>query len=165
MFSRRTIFEIVKSLNLKTHDEVERFSLEFGLDSHVSGRYIKEKETSIAKYLIANPEAVGPNGSALPLEIIEYLVANYHGFETLLESYPQLANSLDRDGFELTDKGIRRKLPIQLPLIHQEDQLTALLSKHGFDIAKGHYEQAVAAHARGECLSKRTIAYFCRGIH
>jgi len=153
MFSRTTILEIVKALNLKTHDEVERFSFAFSLDDVVSGRWIKEKETSIAKYIISNPEAKGPNGSALPIEIIEYIAKNHHGFDPLPESYTELAHSLDRDGFELTENGIRRQLPQTLPLVEQEDQLIALLLKHSFNDAKGHYSQAVAAHARGEWAS------------
>lgn len=150
MFSRKTILEIVEALNLKTYDEVDRFGLEFSLDDVISGRYLKEKETSIAKYLISNPDAAGPNGSALSVEILEHIINNYHGFDEPSERYPNLARSLDRDGFELTNSGIRRKLPAELPLVEQEDQLIALLEKHGFDIAKGHYGQAVATHARGE---------------
>jgi len=153
MFSRKTILEIVKALNLDTYDKVDRFALEFGLNEIVSGRYVKEKQTSIARYLIANPEAVGPKGSALAIEIIEYISDNYHGFESLSEDYPQLANSLEKDGFQLTDQGIRKKLPEKLPLLEQEDKLMALLSKHGFNVAKGHYDQAMAAHARGEWAS------------
>jgi len=55
--------------------------------------------------------------------------------------------------FELTDDGIRQKLPEILPLVEKEDQLVALLSRRGFDTARGHYEQAVAAHTRGEWAS------------
>lgn len=153
MFSRKTIIEIVNALNLDTYDKVERFALEFGLDGIVSGRYVKEKQTSIVKYLIANPKAAGPNGSALAIEIVEYIIDNYHGYETSQENYPQLANSLDKDGFELTNEGIRKKLPKNLPLVEQEDQLMALLSKHDFEVAKGHYDQAVASHARSEWAS------------
>lgn len=150
MFSRKTILEIVKALNFRTYDEVDRFSLEFALEDVISGRYLKERETSIAKHLVSNPEALGPNGSALPIEIIEHIAKHHHGFESLSESYPDLSHSLDKDGFELTDIGIRRKLPAELPVVEQEDQLISLLDKFGFGIAKGHYEQALTAHARGE---------------
>ena len=34
--------------------------------------------------------------------------------------------------------------------MEQENQLISLLDKFGFTTAKGHYEQAVAAHSRGE---------------
>ena len=150
MFSRKTILEIVKAMNFQTHDEVERFSLELDLDGEISGAYLKEKETSIAKYLVSNPEALGPNGSKLPIEVIEYIIKHHRGFNSLTESFPDLAHSLDRDGFELTDTGIRKKLPAELNVVEQEDQLISLLEKLGFSVAKGHYEQAIAAHARGE---------------
>lgn len=150
MFSRKTILEIVKALNFRTHDEVGRFGIEFGLEEAISGMYLKEKETSIAKHLISNPEALGPNGSALAIEVIEYATKHHCGFGALCESHPDLAHSLDRDGFKLTDNGLRRKLPVALPVVEQEDQLISLLKKFGFGTAIGHYEQAVAAHARGE---------------
>ena len=150
MFSKKTILEIIKALNFQTHDEVERFGIEFDIEGAISGTYIKQKETSIAKHLISDPEALGPNGSVLAIEIIEYIIKHYSGFESLSERYPELAHSLDRDGFELTNKGLKRKLPAAFPIVEQEDQLISLLEKFGFDTAKGHYEQAVAAHARGE---------------
>ena len=150
MFSKKTILEIVKALNFQTHDEVERFTIEFDIEDAISGQYLREKETSIAKYLISNPKAHGPNGSTLAMEVLEYAIKNYNGFESFSENYPELARSLDRDGFELTNDGLRRKLPEILPIVEQENQLISLLKKYGFDIAMGHYEQAIAAHARGE---------------
>lgn len=150
MFSKKTILEIIKALNFKTNDEVERFSIEFDIEDAISGRYLKEKETSIAKYLISNPEAFGPNGSGLVIEIIECTIKHYSRFGSLSESCPELAHSLDRDGFEITNEGLRRKLPEIVPIVEQENQLIYLLEKYGFDIAMGHYEQSVAAHARGE---------------
>jgi len=150
MFSRKTILEIVKVLNFQTYDQLDKFSLEFELEEIITGRYVKEKSTSIAKYLISNPEATGPNDSVLAIEIIEYIVDKFNDYESISEKYSDLANSLDRDGFEFTDDGIRRKLPSELPVVEQENQLIVLVNKLEFDTAKGHYEQAIAAHARGE---------------
>ncbi len=150
MFSRKTILETVKALNFQTHDDVERFSIEFDIEDVISGTYLKEKTTSIAKHLISNPKAIGPNGSKLTIEIIEYVIKQHGEFESFSETHPELAHSLDRDGFELTNNGLRKKLPVEFPVVEQEDQLISLLEKFGFDTAKGHYEQAVAAHARGE---------------
>jgi hypothetical protein len=76
---------------------------------------------------------------------VEYRISAPHAGDIV-----ETIESLDRDGFELTDTGLRRKLPAMLPVVAQEDQLTSLLRKFGFGIAVGHYEQAVAAHARGE---------------
>jgi len=150
MFSGKTILAIVKALNFRTHDEVERFGIEFDLEDTISGRYLKAKETSIAKYLISNPDIPGPDGATLIMEILEYAIKTYHGSKSFPVAHPELVHSLDRDGFEVTSEGVRRKLPDILPIVEQENQLVFLLDKHGFDIAKGHYEQAVAAHARGE---------------
>jgi hypothetical protein len=149
MFSRKTIIEIVNALNFQTHDEVERFGIEFNLETVISCSYINQKETAIIKYLISNPEAIGPNGSKLVFELIEYELKK-QGFDSFSERYPELVHSLDRDGFELTENGLRRKLPAEFPIVEQEDQLISLLEKFEFVTAKGHYEQAVAAHSRGE---------------
>ncbi|MGR3309198.1 MAG: hypothetical protein ACUZ77_00335 [Candidatus Brocadiales bacterium] len=150
MFSRATIIKLVEALNFQTHAEVEKFSLQFGLEDVISGAYIEEKEVSLEKHLIMNPEAIGPSDSNLCVEIIEYLLAGYRGYDDAVEHFSILANSLDRDGYALHDNGIKRKLPSVLPILKQEDELCSLLDEFGFAIAKGHYEQAVAAHAKGE---------------
>ena len=111
---------------------------------------MKEKETSIARHLNANPDAIGPRGSNLTFEVVEHLVENYHGFNSVFEAFPTLAHSLERDGYELASEGLRRKLPSEIPLAEQQSQFVQLLDKHKFNIAKGHYDQAMAAHARGE---------------
>ncbi len=150
MFSKKTILELVKVINFQTHNEVEQFCIEFDIEDAISGTYIKEKETAIAKHLIANSDIIGPNGSKLVVEIIEYAIEHYHGWKSFAEAHSEFAHSLDRDGFEITDQGLKRKLPSIFPVAEQEDQLVALLEKFGFDIARGHYDQAIAAHARGE---------------
>ena len=153
MFSRKTLIELIKALNFQTYDQVERFGLEFNIEDAITGRWIKERETSIVKYLVLNPEAVGPNGSNLAIEIIEYALKNHRGFESFAESHSDLAHSLEKDGYELTSSGIKTKLPTEFPVVEQENQLISLLDKFGFSTAKGHYEQAIAAHSRGEWAS------------
>ncbi len=123
MFSKRTIIEIVNSLNLKTHDEVERLGIEFNIENEISGEYIKRKETSIVKYLISNPEIHGPNGSNLVIEILEHSINNHRGFEAFSEKYFALSNSLEKDGFEVVKKKIKKILPSLIPIVEQEDQL------------------------------------------
>ena len=153
MFSRKTLIELVNALNFQTHDAVERFGLEFNIEEEITGRWVKEKETSIIKYLSSNPEVVGPNGSNLAIEIIEYAIKNHRSFEPFEEFHSDLAHSLEKDGYEFTSSGIRKKLPSEFPVVEQENQLISLLDKFGFSTAKGHYEQAIAAHSRGEWAS------------
>lgn len=149
-FSRKTILELVKALNFKTYDDITRFCLEFGIEDEISGKYLKEKQTSISAYLIANPNKNGPNGAALQIEVIEHLANGYSGTEPFVQRFSDLLHSLERDGFELNDDGLRRILPDILPIAEQEDQILSLIDKFGFVVAKGHYEQAISAHARGE---------------
>lgn len=153
MFSRKTILEIINALNFQTHDEVVRFALEFGVESAIEGTYIKQKGTSIAEYLILNPDAKGPNGSNLAIEIIEYALKQHGGSEQLSESHPELAHSLERDGFKITNNALKKILPSELPIAQQEDQMISFLDQFGFSTAKGHYDQAVAAHTRGDWAS------------
>lgn len=150
MFSRTTIIKLVNALNLQTHAEVEEFALEFALEKKVSGPYIKQKEASIMRYLIENPGASAPNGTPLIQAVIEHLLSRFRGYVEPLEQFPELVNSLDHDGWILDQKGLRRKLPDEIPIAVQENKLIQMLTGLGFDVAKGHYEQAVAAHARGD---------------
>lgn len=153
MFSKATLLALVKALRLKTHNEVDEFAIRYDLEYQVSGEYIKAKETSIAKYLIANPSILGPNGSCLQYEILEYCIENHKSsfnFTPFNDDFPELVNSLKKDGYEIVDNVIKATLSNQLPIVAQEGELESLLSKHSFSVAKGHYTQAVAAHGRGE---------------
>ncbi|MWJ29490.1 hypothetical protein GPM19_15015 [Halomonas sp. ZH2S] len=153
MFSRTSVIELVKSLKLKTHNEVEELAIKFDFESAISGQYIKEKETSIVKYLLANPGSLGPNGSNIQYELLEFSIAKYKSginFDSFIGSFPELVNSLKKDGYDVVNDQIRALLPSQLPLVQQESELESLLVKLGLQTAKGHYEQAIAAHARGE---------------
>ena len=114
----------------------------------------------------------------IAIEIIEYPIKNHQGFRSFSESHPELAHSLDRDGYELTSNGLRRKLPTEFHVVEQENQTISFLDRFGFATAKGHYEQAVPAHFRGEWAAanaqlrtfveefiNRTQAIVCPGQH
>ncbi|HHC7385838.1 TPA: hypothetical protein ACN30P_004816 [Vibrio parahaemolyticus] len=153
MFSRTSIIELVKSLRLRTHNEVEELAIIFDFEEAISGQYIKAKETSIVKFLLANPDLLGPNGANIQYELLEFSIKKYKSginFDSFDETFPELVNSLKKDGYEVVDNQIKTLLPTQLPLVQQESELESLLVKHGLLTAKGHYEQAIAAHARGE---------------
>jgi hypothetical protein len=148
MLSRKTFLTLVNALNFQTHDEVDRFCIEFELEHVIpDGAYIKAKETALSKYLIANKEAKGPMGSFLFVEVIEYVLKTkpHSGGR-----FSELAHHLEKDGYSLTENSVRASLPSQIPLIQTEDRLLEILKKRRFDIALGHYEQALAAHGRGE---------------
>lgn len=150
MFSRTTIINLVNALNFQTHAEVEKFALEFALENEIAAGYIKEKEAAIMRYLIKNPEATAPNGTPLAQAIAEHLLSHFGGSWEPPERFPELVNSLDRDGYILDQRGLWRKLPDEIPIVSQENELLELFDRFGFVVAKGHYDQAVSAHARGD---------------
>ncbi|VAW16767.1 hypothetical protein MNBD_BACTEROID05-1160 [hydrothermal vent metagenome] len=150
MFSRAVILKLVENLNFRKHSDFDKFNLEFGLEDIVKGEYIKEKEASLAKYLIHNKNAKGPKNGNLSYEILEYLIRNYRGFEDIEEKYSELANLLGIDGYSLSKEGIKRNLPNEIQIQDQEDYLTEKLVEFKFNIAKGHYEQALSSYSRGE---------------
>lgn len=67
----------------------------------------------------------------------------------------QFLRRLNQDGFMVTGGTIRRALPdeggIDLPEVQSE--LMMLLDRHGLNTARGHLDQALNAHARGEWAS------------
>lgn len=150
MFSRNTIVKLVDALNFQTHSEVEMFALQFGLEDVIKGSYIKEKEASLMRFFIKDPLATAPDGAPLVQGVIEHLISKFGASSEPSELFPELVNSLDRDGYVLDKNGLRVKLPTQLPIIAEENELIELLNRFGYSVAKGHYEQAVSAHSRGD---------------
>ena len=150
MFSRNTIIKLIESLPFQYHAEIDRFALHFALEDVIMGSTTKEKETSLMRHLIKNPQVTAPDGTPLSQVIIGYLMSKYGGDSEPSERLPELVNSLDRDGYILDRNGLRAKLPEELPITVQEDELIDLLNRFGFSVARGHYEQAVSAHTRGD---------------
>ncbi len=146
MFSRRTILTLVEALNLKTHDKIERFTLELELEAIVSGQWTKEKQTSISKHLIAHGNEKSQSGAPLVVDVVEYLLKEASNSS----DFRALKNCLASDGYELTDKSVRQSLPQAVPLPESENKLLAILKARGLNVAIGHYEQALAAHGRGD---------------
>ena len=150
MFSRNTIVKLVDALNFQTHSELEKFALQFGLEDVIKGSYIKEKEASLMRFFIRDPLATAPDGTPLVQGVIEHLISKFGASSEPSEFFPELVNSLDRDGYILDKNGLRVKLPTQVPIIAEENELIELLNRFGYSVAKGHYEQAVSAHSRGD---------------
>jgi hypothetical protein len=58
--------------------------------------------------------------------------------------------ALELDGYVITEGALRRTLPANVGLPTAESETTRLLQKHGFKTAKGHLDQALDAHGRGD---------------
>ena len=58
--------------------------------------------------------------------------------------------TLELDGFVVTEAVLRRALPADVGLPTVESETIRLLQKHGLTTAKGHLDQALDAHSRGD---------------
>lgn len=171
-FSNRTIKELIDALALSPHERIDDFIIEFELDAaratrDIGGLY--PRSSAIKRYLIGNPDRIGPDGGNIVLEIIEYFLRraeqgqvaragrSWGEPESLETLYPALVHTLRRDGFEIDGTKLRRVLPEVAALAQSENELVSLLDAYGFSVPKGHYEQATAAFARGDWASANAM--------
>lgn len=160
-FSRITIIEAIGLLESLTHAELDRFLLKYGLEriAHQELRPKTAKLNAVIKYLIDNPDKKGPFGANLTFEIIEDELSSIYPLKLyapplVREHLPKLANSLKHDGYDITYKGeLKTMLPEGIKLVEKENELNSLLDKFGFTTTKGHMDQAISAHTRGEWAS------------
>lgn len=150
MFSNRTIQQIVKAINFKTNNEFDDFVITFELPEYIGGASISKKESSLVDFLIKNKSRKGPNNSNLAIEIIEYAIEKHSSSYLWGSIHERLNNAIKKDGYELTEKSVRKVLPDEIPITQNENRLVDILNKYGFSTALGHYNQAIASHGRGE---------------
>jgi hypothetical protein len=161
-FSRNTIIKLVKEFHFSTHAQMNLVVLKFELEDAdaVRGSGIEPREVSIIRYLVDNPERIGPSGANLIYELIEFLLEKrltatnwYAGEKEPEEELPNLVHSLKRDGYIIENKRLKTMLPGELQIAESEDEMSTLLDKFEFTTTKGHYLQAVRAHTRGDWAS------------
>ena len=158
-FSRITIIEAIGLLESLTHAKLDRFLLKYRLE-RIAHRELGPKTAklnAVIKYLIDNPDEKGPFGANLTFEIIEDVLGSISSniYAPLVEKrLPKLLNSLKRDGYVITDGGgLKTMLPESIKLVEKENELNSLLDKFGFTTTKGHIDQAISAHTRGDWAS------------
>lgn len=178
-FTRETIIEAIARLEDKTHSIIDRFLLRFRMEDIMPENNLSkaDKVNVIIKYLLNNPDETGPNGSNLTYEIIEHIAESIPGpesrpFSDLVSDLVPLddpnlkfKNSLNRDGFKIENGELVPIHPDKLNLSEKENQLDRLLDQYGFTTAKGHLEQAISAHTRGEwAASNAQLRSFIEGL-
>jgi hypothetical protein len=143
------------------HTNIDRFLLEYGLEDTVRANSRADRANALAKHLIANPDALSENGVNLTDAIVGELVSGAinvstdgypraFSFDVFCQNYPALHRGLERDGFTAKDGALRRALPEALDLPRTDDEVHVLLDRYRFVISKGHLDQGIAAHARGD---------------
>jgi len=159
-FSRITIIEAIELLESLTQDKLDRFLLKYRLERifHQELGSNTAKLNAVIKYLIYNPDEKGPFGANLTFEIIEdelsSISSNIYSSPLVEKHLPKLLNSLKHDGYVVTNKGgLKKMLPEIIKLVEKENELNSLLDKFGFTTTKGHIDQAISAHTRGDWAS------------
>jgi hypothetical protein len=163
MFSSVTLGELGNALDrILTVAEFDRLMVRFAVHSvpGVSTGSKPNRVNALIRWLVQHPEHTGPGGSPLAFEIIEEILRGIrdHIFYNVSEGDPSelladLCNSMLRDGFQIHDYHLISVLPIEADIPEREDELNQLLDTYGFSIPKGHLEQAISAHARGDWAS------------
>lgn len=159
-FSRTTVVALINALEKGlTVAEFDRMLLRYGLEDIAPASLgTKPKRlNALAEYLIDTPQATGPLGSPLVLELIEEEISrrrdSYAFGGSIEDALPELVNSLKKDGYAIQDGSLRTMLPQSVQLPKKEDELQSLLDRFQFDMAKGHLDQSIAAHTRGDWAS------------
>ncbi len=176
-FSRRTILAALDTLQSLSHSAISRYMLERGLED-VASEALGNKQTrtnSAAQYLLKKPERRDEDDCNLIDAIVEERVvsainactSNSAGFdyEEFQTDYPALHRGLERDGFTVEDGQLRRALPETLDLPQADDEVHTLLNTYGFATARGHLNQAIAAHGRGDwAAANAQLRAFVEGL-
>ena len=140
---------------------IDRFLLEYGLEETIRANSRADRGNALGRHLLANPEATTEDGENLTDAVVFSLVnsgieqcrspyGTEFDYEAFREHYPALHRGLERDGFTVEDGVVRRTLPGAIALPQTDDEVHLLLDRYGFRVPKGHLDQGIAAHARGD---------------
>lgn len=160
-FSRRTAITAIDVLEgAWYHADLTSFLVELG--PTVYGR-VRSEPTSLKnrmsdlKLLLDEVPPVVLEGEPLTSIVVERAVPLLppepeHEWSRPSQPTPVMegfVRSLEMDGFTVTAGHLRRMLPADIGLPAAESELIRLLDVHEMAMAKGHLQQAIDAHARG----------------
>lgn len=160
-FSRRTILAAADLLADRTNSGIDRFALEHGLEAVAQGPSKLDKTNAIGRYLIQNPLVSDEYGENLSDSVVIAIIQG--AIERSSSGYPVVFNSADyevsfaalhhglkRDGFTVEDGTLRRILPGMIDLPAADDEVHLLLDRFGLLVPRGHLDQGITAHVRGQ---------------
>jgi hypothetical protein len=158
-FSRRTVISAIEIMEskIRTHSNLTRCLLKWDplLNAVCDSGSLEDRYNHLIKFFDEQPGYKVDGGDLLGETIVEKAVTLLP-FENLerpwAQSKPPIATflrALDLDGFLVVDGILHRSLPEIVDLPQAEDEIRHLLSRHSFAVAKGHLDQAFAAHIDG----------------
>ena len=159
-FSKKTLLTVTDLLDHRSHSEITRFLMENDLEDAAPESLGKRSRiNSLVQYLLEEPDRVDDLNRNHFDSVVEQLVEGMGESlrrGNLPEAYVSVAEkvirSLERDGFSFDeDWQMRRALPSEaVDLPEADDEVHTLLDAYGFETSKGHLDQAIAAHTRGD---------------
>ena len=125
------------------------------------GPHLNERTVDLASFAIENPDVTTEEGVPIFQALVELAVSKCFRF---VDGSPcgepsewvptgmgeELLHSLERDGYVVQDGKLRRSLPETVDLPAADDEVHLLLDQLGLDTCKGHLDQAIDNHARGQ---------------
>jgi hypothetical protein len=164
-FSRRTVIAAVDVMegSIKTHDDLTRCFLK--LDQDLAARCgdgtLSNRFNHLIKFTDEDRGNMVEDGTLLQDALVSEAVKRLRPMRAVIpwkKAEPLPSNPddeaflrfLELDGFSVTNGILRHTLPADMELPATKDEMTRLLDKHNFPVAKGHLEQALDAHARGD---------------
>jgi hypothetical protein len=180
--SRSTLICAVEVLEEKitTHADLTRLMLKLGpeVSQKCDEGTIKDRFNNLVKFSDGNRGYICESGKDLPEEICSLVILDTYTKLKILNwneaqeksratgapfndmEWTEISDkakiflrALDRDGLKIVDGKIEASLPDILDLPEANDDVSRLLKKHGFATSKGHLDQALGSHGRGEWAS------------
>lgn len=159
--SQYTLIEGLELIRRLTHEEIDRLLMQFGLEDvapqqDAPGTTKNTRLTRLIRFLQENPDRKGPFGADLAFEIFEHLIdklVESLDDTDLEEDQPRLVRALERDGYVVDGRVLKPMIPSPRGPAVIQSELLDLLDRFQFATSRGHLEQAIAAHSRGDWAS------------
>ena len=154
-FTRRTVLAACDLLAnhpaMDTHATFDGLIMRLGAEGRIptgkrKGLHLGNKASALKRCLVANPSAHTPDGEFMADAVVRE--AARLPFSNQDECFTR---ALARDGFVVTNEGeLRRMLPDMADLPPAQDEVHSLLEELNMATARGHLDQALDNHARGQ---------------
>ncbi len=147
-FSRRSVVAACNLLanRIHSHGGFDAVMMKVGVEDLLIYGTRQEKANAIARYLIADPGLLNWEGEFVGDALVRKAASQPHSDEV-----EDFVRALERDGFALNESGyISRMLPEVADLPQADDEVRQLLDELEMGTAKGHLEQAIDNHTRGQ---------------
>jgi hypothetical protein len=173
-FLRRTVIAAVGVMEgvYKNHAPLTRCFLKWDpeLARRCDAGIIQDRFNNLIKFYDENPARYTADGELLQEVIMREAISLLPSCDRrLLAHHAELRDTflraLDLNGFAIREDALIQALPAELELPQAEDDITRLLTKQRFTTSKGHLDQALAAHGRGDWASANSqLRAFYEGL-